>query len=422
MSKINLDDVPFNKDTTGEILKQELPEVDTVEIRSYKSSKKSKKKEQLINQAIQASDQSQYSTQLRDIKEIQMNAYSTGSLVSTDQVSTGATVCSIIATVLLTIVIIIGLLYGMLSMLGLRVVVADDNELAPQVPQNCLLALESVETYDDVFEGDIIEYNGVEKGEIGIIFWTEITTTYPDGVVWIVGNMTNYNDDINFNTKVDPQQNFSAAMSRYNLSPVVISDITGKLSFSIPNVGSFVVFIFDNWYFVIGGLALLVIVLFLLKFIFDRKFEAELFNQIEEDNKRSENFKNMLETDLMKTEDKFKNEITTQKEMLDVLHNSNKKIAKKTKDEARRKRIEAELERRKREQIEQLKELAEKTKKENIKQNEQETSNKEENQEQTDEQKLENIVKESNLEQINAETQGKQENNNQSNSDPNLGS
>ena len=77
--------------------------------------------------------------------------------------------------------------------------------------------------------------------------------------------------------------------------------------------------IFDNWYFVIGGLALLVIVLFLLKFIFDRKFEAELFNQIEEDNKRSENFKNMLETDLMKTEDKFKNEITTQKEMLDVL-------------------------------------------------------------------------------------------------------
>lgn len=356
-------ETPFDKKTTRHILEQELPEVDLVEISAGKTSKRTKSEENLILQSRQASEQSPYSTQLRDIKEIQMHTYSTGGLVETDQVSTGATICSVIATILLTVAVIFGILYGIILALNLDINVAKDDTLSPQVPENCLLVMEKVESYNDVFEGDVVNFNGDDGEQSGIVFWTLVSSEYPEGHVLLITSkdgMAKYNEDLENNSKLDPATQEAAARGRYFLEEKSIEDLTGKLSFSVSNVGPFVVFLFDNWYFVLIGLALLVVLLFLLKLVFDKKFEAELFRQMEEADAQRTSTKEMIKQDLIKTQQKFSEDFNTSKDMFDLLEDSQNKLEKPVQLDPKKAKIQAELEKRRRAQIEKLSALAQK--------------------------------------------------------------
>lgn len=365
-------DTPFDKRTTKHILAQEMPEVDLVEISGAGAASKTKKQEQMFEQSMQAYEQSQFSTQLRDIKEIQMNAYSTGGLVATDQVSVGATICSIFATILLTIAVIIGLLYGMMIALNLSLVAAKDGTLAPQVPENCLLVMEKVESYNDIFEEDIVTFNGDNGIEVGFVFWPlEPTSSAPEGNVLIITTkegMENYNFDIENNSKKDPSTSsgLAEARTRYFLEQKSVHDVIGKLSFQVSSIGGFVVFVFDNWYIVLIALALVVILLFLLKAMFDKRFEAELFRQMELANSQRNSTREMLKKDLIRTQKRFSENFATSQDMFELLDDSKQELEKPAQLDPRKARVMEELQNRKRAQIEQLQSLAEKTQQQTV--------------------------------------------------------
>ena len=358
------ENVPLDKKTTEQILNDEKPEVDSIEIRGYQTTGKPNTKEVLINQSNQSKGITNESLQLRDIKDIQMSAYASEYTITSDQISVGATIVSVIATILITMVLAIGVIAGIILGMNIKVDICNTEALEPHVSVNSLILMEDVESINDIVERDIIQYKtNEEEYELGMVFWyLDPTEQYVSGVVYVIGNMEAYNKDVEENSKLDPTKpaELTEAVTKYGLILVEVGNIDCELMFSIKNMGSFMYFIYDNWLFVIAGLLIIIIILFVIRFIISKSFEAKLFRKIEEERKVREQCQEMLRSDLAKVQNKFADYVGND-DLMEVLSKSDQVVAN-PKIDAKRKKIEKELEKRRRAQIEELSKLAEKQK------------------------------------------------------------
>ena len=407
------ENVPIEKDTTKEILNNEKPEIDSVEIRGYQTVGKPTTDDVLIKQSIESKGVSDETLQLRDIKDIQMGAYASEYTVTSDQISVGATIISVFATILITLVLAIGVVISLIYATNLKLDVCTTDKLEPNVSQNSLMVMTEVGSINDVFEQDIIQYRPAtesEEDEIGMVFWydgsEQAQELYTGGLVYIIGNMENYNQDISDNSKLNPElpEELNSAMNRYALILVSVGDIEGKLSFSIKNLGEFMYFMYDNWIYVVVGLLVLIIILFVIRYFVARAFENKLFKKIEEERKIREQCQDLLRQDLVKVQNKFADVINNE-ELMNVLSKSDKVVVTNPRADAKRRKIEKELEKRKREQIEELRLLAEKQKKkEEEKQNKKSSNEDNTNQTSNDTQKAKDINNENSVEKSDAKT------------------
>ncbi len=230
-------------ETRKEILNQEQPEVDSVEISHDPKAPDSNLNPNIMKQYDQAKEPSQETLKLRNYKKRQMqeftNDYSIGQVLP----SAWGTVISVVNTILLTLALVVAFLVAFGLVFGLRIGIVPTDSMEPEISVGSLVIVKPLESIDEIRVGDNLSY---VKGDKKYIHKVE---SVGGGAIVMVG-----------------------ANPMYDQKDIIdFSAVEGRQLLAIPGMGYFVLGIQQNIILVIAVFLVVIVALQLLRMIIERR-------------------------------------------------------------------------------------------------------------------------------------------------------
>lgn len=240
--------------TRAEIINQEQPVIDDVEIVNNPNAPQSILKPEIQEQYDQAKEPSEELLKMRDYKQRQMEEFTNNYSISQVIPSGWTTFFNVINTIFLTLALIIAFLVAFGLIFGLRIGIVPTKSMEPTISQWSMVIVRPVSGLDEIQVGDIICY---KKDKM----------SYVHRVSGFTPGETD--DDVRIIAKGDNPDTNGA----YDLVPIRM--VEGKLALSIPGLGAFIWFIKDNIFLTIAIVLTVLIAVLLLRSIVERKHAKE---------------------------------------------------------------------------------------------------------------------------------------------------
>ena len=327
MSKKTLYNYELGRKTNADILKNEEADVDDVEVMQEpkKDTGRSvdyKKRHQdfLRNAKISDSD-----IDINEIKKVQMQVYASNSsdvYNLTSKTSIFFTVLSIIFAILLFAVV---LFYAVFTTAGYKIVKYESEDMSPTIRSGEVLVTVDLAKVNAIKQYDLV----VIKTDVG----------YKARIVTDVGT------EIKLNTPNDANPE---SMKFDDFQNVCLGIVSSRINF----FGTFLKFVLDYWYFVSGGLFLLMLGCFVTKLFIDRHYNLMLINKIEREKEQMEKRRKFLSENILKMNE-TKNANFDNMKLLSGALNINKKAD--TKRDKKMQKLQTQLKDRQQQQVERIK-------------------------------------------------------------------
>ena len=236
--------------TRAEIINQEQPEYDDVEISNNPNAPKSILNPAIMEQYDQAKEPSDEQIKLRDYKQRQMEEFTNNYSISQVIPSGWTTFFNVINTIFLTLALIIAFFVAFGLLFGLRIGLVPTTSMEPTIPAGSLVVLRPVDSIDNINRGDIISY---QKGSNSYIHRVETITPASENseaLIVVVGD--------------NPE---TAGQADY----VPFRMVEGKMVLSIPVLGYVFMFIKDNIILTVAIILTLIIAMLLIRSVVERK-------------------------------------------------------------------------------------------------------------------------------------------------------
>lgn len=236
--------------TRAEIINQEQPEFDDVEISNNPDAPKSVLNPAIMEQYDQAKEPSDELIKLRDYKQRQMEEFTNNYSISQVIPSGWTTFFNVINTIFLTLALVIAFFVAFGLLFGLRIGLVPTTSMEPTIPAGSLVILRPVDSIDNINKGDIISY---QKGSNSYIHRVDTITPESENseaLIVVVGD--------------NPE---TAGQADY----VPFRMVEGKMVLSIPVLGYVFMFIRDNVILTVAVILTLIIAMLLIRSIVERK-------------------------------------------------------------------------------------------------------------------------------------------------------
>ena len=236
--------------TRSELINQEQPTYDDVEISNNPDAPKSVLNPAIMEQYDQAKEPSDEQIRLRDYKQRQMEEFTNNYSISQVIPSGWTTIFNDVNTIFLTLAHEIAFFVAFGLLFGLRIGLVPTKSMEPTIPAGSLVVLRPVDSIDNINRGDIISY---QKGSNSYIHRVDTITPASENseaLIVVVGD--------------NPE---TAGQADY----VPFRMVEGKMVLSIPVLGYVFMFIRDNVILTVAVILTLVIAMLLIRSIVERK-------------------------------------------------------------------------------------------------------------------------------------------------------
>ncbi len=244
-----------------EMLRQEQPEVDDIEVTNNPNSPKSILNPEIMAQYDQAREPSAEQLKLREYKARQMEEFTNDYSISRVVPSGWATFFNVLSTILLTLVLVIAFFIAFGLLFGLRIGIVPTDSMEPEIPTWSLVIIRPVDSPNDIRVGDTLSY--IYDGVNYIHKVVDITPGDADSeAIYIMEGA---------NPTYEGQSH-----------PVIFSRILGKMVLSVPGLGAVIYFIQNNIILTVSVVLTIIIALILIRVLLERKrAKAEIKDYIE---------------------------------------------------------------------------------------------------------------------------------------------
>ncbi len=330
MSEKNFDRYELGRKTSNDILENEKVEVDEIEsmlFRKKNTNEPYKNKHNKFFETVNKKALGDDGSKLDAVKKVQMSVYSSNSSEILNSYSKSSVVFSFFAIIFMTLLFAVVIELIIISTAGYSLRIYNSDDLEGAVSQGEVL-FEKPNKNLEFDIGTILTY------EVGGENFTRVVT-----------EMTSTSIIVD-----TPKGGEAKEILLNNIDIEVVSVVVSH----IPPVGQIVYYTYTYWYYVCGVLALLSILFFVGKFVADHNYDNILIERLEYEKKEREKRKKYLSEDISKIQESKK----YADGILDELLNVNK--VPETKREKKMQRLQEQIQKRRMQQIESIKENAEK--------------------------------------------------------------
>lgn len=334
MSKKRFDRYELEVKTSADILESEKTEIDEIETMLFDKKtnlKEYKNRHAVFLDGIRKNSNSASENKIQDVKRVQMSVYSSNSSELYTSFSKASVVLSVFAVCFMTLLFAVVLEIVLLFSFGYTPRTYESDDMIGIINQG-----------DVIFE---VQYSGVEEISIDTII-----TYNKDGKDYtrIITEMSNTQVTVNTPDGTHPEVIFIGGEVN-PINKIVVAKVS--------TIGFIIVFCYENWYIVGGVLLVLSLVLFLIKYLIDQRYNNLLLDRMEYERKQRETRRRMLADDIIQMQQN-KTMSFNNVNILSNLLNVNK--LPETKREKKMRKLQEQIQKRRIGQIESIKENAEK--------------------------------------------------------------
>ncbi len=335
MSEKNFSRYELGRKTSVDILEGEKSEIDEVEamlIDKKLNDGKAKNKHQIFMENLQSLDDKKASD-IDDVKKAQLNIYASNSSDLFFTSPKSSIVFSTFGVIFLILFFAVVMEIVVLSAMGYTVRQYNNDDLSPTVESGTIL-----------FEGAPNYSGGVSVGSIitFTVMEDNVETTYTRIITEVVGTQ------ITVNTP-------DGSDERTIISSQIQNQIDSVVVYQMPQVGVIILWVYEYWYAFGAAFLVLTLLFFIFKHIGDSRYNDVLLNKLDYERQQREKRRKYLEEDIKKMQE---SNGMDNLDLLSGLLNVNKEP--KSKKEKKMRKLEEQLNDRRVEQIESIKENAEK--------------------------------------------------------------
>lgn len=235
--------------TRAEIINQEQPVYDDVDIVYNPNAPRSTLNPEIMEQYDQAKEPSREQIKLREYKQRQMEEFTNNYSISQVIPSGWTTFFNVVNTIFLTLALVIAFFVAFGLLFGLRIGLVPTNSMEPTIPVGSMVILRPVDGLESIHLDDIISYQ--KDGVSYIHRVVDISPASSDSEALIV--VKGDNPDV---TGTDY---------------VPLRMVEGKMVLSIPVLGTVFLFIKENIILTVAVILTIIIAMLLIRSIVERK-------------------------------------------------------------------------------------------------------------------------------------------------------
>ena len=247
--------------TRREIINQEQPVIDSVEITIDPNAPETVIKPEIMQQYDQAKEPSPEVVKLRNYKKRQMQEFTSEYTISRILPSGWSTFLNVINTIILTIALIIAFLVAFGLILGYKIGIVPSDSMEPRIHVGSLVVIAPLNNIDEIRIGDVLSYYKADSVD------TDGNTVYKKyihevqsvggGAITMVGANPDYVDrDI-----------------------ISFDAVEGRMILNIPYLGYVIAFVQANAILVISIFVVLIIALMLARALIDHRHSTQEITQ-----------------------------------------------------------------------------------------------------------------------------------------------
>lgn len=238
------------------MLEQEQPVVDDVEMVNNPNAPKSIINPEIQEQYDQAKEPSEEMIKLREYKQRQMEEFTNNYSISQVIPSGWTTFFNVVNTIFLTLALIIAFFVAFGLLFGLRIGIVPTASMEPNIPVGSLVIIKPLSSVDEVHISDILSYK-LKEGD---------SVSYIHRVTKIGAKEGENGKDTLIELKGD-----NVELTQGQSHTISFRLVEGKMVMSIPLLGYVIAFIKDNIFLTIAVFATLIIAMFLIRSVVERK-------------------------------------------------------------------------------------------------------------------------------------------------------
>ncbi|MBQ7977413.1 MAG: signal peptidase I [Clostridia bacterium] len=245
--------------TRVEMIQQEQPLYDDVEIAHNPNTPQSALNPDIMEQYDQAREPSDELRKMRDYKQRQMEEFTNNYSISQVIPSGWTTFFNVMNTIFLTLALIIAFFVAFGLIFGLRIGIVPTSSMEPTISTWSLIIVRPAQSMDEIQVGDIISYQKGNQSYVHRVQSITPATDTSEALIVAVGDNPN-------------------TAGAYDLVPFRM--VEGEMVVAVPGLGSVIWFVKNNIILTITAALVLILTVLLLRSIVERrhaKAEIDIF-------------------------------------------------------------------------------------------------------------------------------------------------
>ncbi len=235
--------------TRAELINQEQPVYDDVDILYNPNAPQSILKPEIMEQYDQAKEPSKEQIKLREYKQRQMEEFTNNYSISQVIPSGWTTFFNVVNTIFLTLALVVAFFVAFGLLFGLRIGLVPTTSMEPTIPAGSLVILRPVDGLENIHLDDIISYQKGNESYIHRVVDISPASSDSEALIVVKGD----NPD-------EPGTDY-----------VPLRMVEGKMVLSIPVLGTVFLFIKNNLILTIAIILTIIIAMLLIRSIVERK-------------------------------------------------------------------------------------------------------------------------------------------------------